>query len=96
MKSCTEKKISFLPFAFLVNSYPSQQGTLLVVFYLFFHRILTNFPANIDTQFCFPLFFYIKVACYMGFPGSSNGKESSCNAGDLGSIPRLGISRGGG
>ena len=26
----------------------------------------------------------------MGFPGCSNGKASSCNAGDLGSIPGLG------
>ena len=26
----------------------------------------------------------------MGFHGGSDGKESSCNAGDLGSIPRLG------
>ena len=26
----------------------------------------------------------------MGFPGGSDGKESSCNAGDLGSIPGLG------
>ena len=25
----------------------------------------------------------------MGFPGVSHGKESTCNAGDLGSIPRL-------
>ena len=25
-----------------------------------------------------------------GFPGGSNGKESSCNAGDLGLIPGLG------
>ena len=24
-----------------------------------------------------------------GFPGSSDGKESTCNAGDLGSIPGL-------
>ena len=29
-----------------------------------------------------------------GFPGSSNGKESACNAGDLGSIPGLGLSPG--
>ena len=29
-----------------------------------------------------------------GFPGSSNGKESACNAGDLGSIPGLGRSPG--
>ena len=29
-----------------------------------------------------------------GFPGSSAGKESTCNAGDPGSIPRLGRSTG--
>ena len=28
----------------------------------------------------------------MGFPGGSDGKESACNAGDLGSIPGSGIS----
>ena len=32
----------------------------------------------------------------MGFPGGSDGKESICNAGDLGSIPGLGRSPGGG
>ena len=26
---------------------------------------------------------------YMGFPGSSAGKESTCNEGDLGSIPGM-------
>ena len=31
-----------------------------------------------------------------GFPGGSNGKESACNVGDLGSIPGLGRSPGGG
>ena len=30
------------------------------------------------------------------FPGGSDGKESTCNAGDLDSIPRLGRSPGGG
>ena len=30
----------------------------------------------------------------LGFPHGSAGKESSCNAGDLGSIPRLGRSPG--
>ena len=29
-----------------------------------------------------------------GFPGGSAGKESACNAGDLGSIPELGRSPG--
>ena len=32
----------------------------------------------------------------MGFPGSSEGKESACNAGDLGLIPGSGRSPGGG
>ena len=31
-----------------------------------------------------------------GFPGGSVGKESTCNAGDLGTIPGLGRSPGGG
>ena len=33
---------------------------------------------------------------FLGFPGGSAGKESACNAGDLGSIPGLGRSSGGG
>ena len=32
----------------------------------------------------------------MGFPGGSDGKESSCSVGDLGSIPGLGRSPRGG
>ena len=31
----------------------------------------------------------------MGFPGGSDGKESACNVGDLGSIPGLGRPPGG-
>ena len=30
----------------------------------------------------------------MGFPGGSDGKESACNAGDWGPVPRLGRSPG--
>ena len=33
---------------------------------------------------------------FLGFPGGSAGKESACNAGDLGSISGLGRSPGGG
>ena len=29
---------------------------------------------------------------FLSFPGGSDGKESTCNAGDLGSIPELGRS----
>ena len=41
-------------------------------------------------QFYIYMYFYI----YKGFPGSSAGKEFTCNAGDLGSIPGLGRSPG--
>ena len=43
--------------------------------------------------FCFPL---VLLRCnkHTGFPGSSTSKESTCNAGDLGSIPGLGRSPG--
>ena len=37
---------------------------------------------------------WFKRMWYMDFPGGSAGKEFTCNAGDLGSIPGLGRSRG--
>ena len=41
------------------------------------------------------IFFLLETSIVtMGFPGSSVGKESACNAGDLGSIPGLGRSPG--
>ena len=39
---------------------------------------------------------WITVWITFGFPGGSDGKESTCNAGYLGSIPGLGRSPGGG
>ena len=36
------------------------------------------------------------IQVYMGFPGGLDGKESACSARDLGSIPGLGRSPGGG
>ena len=36
------------------------------------------------------------IFSFLGFPGGSDGEESACNAGDLGSIPGLGRSPGGG
>ena len=35
-------------------------------------------------------FIYINIHTVMGFPGGSDGKQSACNSGDLGLIPRLG------
>ena len=36
------------------------------------------------------------IYTHAGFPGDSDGKKSTCNVGDLGSIPGLGRSPGGG
>ena len=38
--------------------------------------------------------FYILYHCLLGFPCGAAGKESACNARDLGSIPELGRSLG--
>ena len=37
---------------------------------------------------------YTRISYLMGFPGNSDGKASACSAGDLGLIPRSGISPG--
>ena len=42
------------------------------------------------------LVLFINSVSFLGFPGGSGSKESACNAGDLGSIPGLGRSPGGG
>ena len=39
---------------------------------------------------------YIYMYTHLGFPGGSYGKESAYNTGDMGSIPGLGRSPGGG
>ena len=38
------------------------------------------------------IYMHIYIIIYGAFPGGSDGKESAFNAGDLGSIPRLGRS----
>ena len=38
----------------------------------------------------------LPVPVFLGFPGGPDGKESTCNIGDLGSIPGLGRTPGGG
>ena len=58
----------------------------------------THLPgaARVTSVSCLPgdvLYFlksiYFYLFTYLGFPDSSTGKESACNAGDLGSIPGL-------
>ena len=52
-----------------------------------------HIAANGKISF-FKKFKYIYVYIYMGFPDGSDGKESTCNVGDLGLIPELGRSPG--
>ena len=63
---------------------------------------MSSFGPSHSLSFCLPhvrqsvLLYYRCVVTNLGFPGSSAGKESACNAGDWGSIPGLGRSAGGG
>ena len=50
-----------------------------------FHTVPKNWKKN-----------NLNIHCLPGFPSSLTGKESACNIGDLGSIPELGRSPGGG
>ena len=59
----------------------------------------TRVPQNrslAKSEFAYVLHYivYIHILFIWGFPAGSNSKESACNAGDLGLIPRLGRSPG--
>ena len=59
---------------------------------------VTDFSlGNLDSRLCFiqPSNLH-NIFCVQGFLGDSDGKEATCNAGDLGSIPGLGRCPGGG
>ena len=50
--------------------------------------------ASLSRFHCFPYPYFIQWwPLDVGFPGSTDGKEFACSAGDLGSIPGLGRSR---
>ena len=48
------------------------------------HRMPTGFEFQISNAF---FFFFSISKQHVGFPGGSDGKESTCNAGDPGSVP---------
>ena len=51
---------------------------------------------HVHSTWCILFFSWLYYLCSgnKGFPGDSDGKESDCNAGDLGSIPGVGRSPG--
>ena len=57
-------------------------------FFLQFEQRASYFPRIVFIRW--------RVLKYLGFPGGSDGKESTCSAGNLGLIPGLGRSPGGG
>ena len=86
-------------FVLLLNEY----NHVLQVFFFFFNETgifsLTpptpSFPMQSHSTGLYMVIVYLCLSYpQMGFPGGSNGKEFSCNARDLGSIPALGRSPG--
>ena len=66
-----------------------------VVMWAFSPFLSTSVAAHIQWHFLYVSVQRItrnRLHAPVGFPGSSAGKESACNAGDLGSIPGLGRS----
>ena len=55
-----------------------------------------EFTYKWNQTIALPCDFFILNTCITGFAGGSDGKESTCNAGDLGSIPGFGKPLGGG
>ena len=51
---------------------------------------------HIEVHFWNPMVHLGQLVYHRGLSGGSDGKESNCNAGDLGSIPGFGRSPGGG
>ena len=62
--------------------------------YLSDELILDHLGNVLFVVMCLALKFFLSGTMVIVFPGSSVGKESACNAGDIDSIPRSGRSPG--
>ena len=79
---------SFLQICFLFHYF-----CLLFIIYLIYSLSLRSYSvANFMQQMLTSL--YLAFVLFQGFPGGSGGKESTCNAGDLGLILGSGRSLG--
>ena len=95
-------RLSFKPafslsFTFIKRLFSSSSLSAISVVSSAYLRLLIFLPA-ILTPACesYSLAFHMMYySAYLDFPGGSQGEESICSGGDLGSIPRLGRSPGG-
>ena len=56
--------------------------------WFYYSNLIQLWVQCLESLLNFSIFISL-VWYYLGFPGGSAGKESTCNVGDLGSIPRL-------
>ena len=75
------------------NRYPLQYSGLENSMNCIVHGVIKGRTPLSDFHFTSS---YYHCYFFCSFPGGSDGKESACNAGDVGSIPGLGRSPGGG
>ena len=73
-----EKRVSMVKECYIIHY------TVCVCVYIYVHYTTLHYTTHTHTHY----------TVYMGFPGGSNGKESACNMGNLGSIPGSGRSPG--
>ena len=74
------KTLCVWQYSFVKNTLLCLRLTLLHQFYEFLLRSMA--------------YYFIKIILFLSFPGDSDGRESACNAGGLGSIPGSGRSPG--
>ena len=89
IRSQLRVSVSFSPISLSVSVYPSASLSLCIFLFLSLSHIHTT------TRKLTKILIEV-VSDRWGFPGGSDGKESTCNAGDPGSIPGLGRSPRGG
>ena len=95
---CRSSEFPWLPGSSLTYSVkegvygkPNQASLLRVILYSYFPTLFTWYVSKSPWRKV-----RLPTSLFMGFPGGSDGKETACNAGDLGSSPESGRSPGGG
>ena len=67
-----------------------------IYIHMYWSQLVKNMSVMQETLFWFLGQEDLPTTLFLGFPGGSDSKESACKAGDLGLIPGLGRSPGGG